>query len=503
MKRRKRALLMTTVASLQRLRLTNRAGFWIRWRLRAALALGVLVLTLTVGAPVAYAATFTVTNTNDSGPGSLRQAVLDANLLPGPDTITFAVTGTITLTSGQLTVTDHLTIDGPGAANLTVSGNNASRVLEVSAGVNLNVEGLTVANGAGGVLGGGIFNNGGTLTVANSVFSANSASLGGGIASPGPLTVTNSTFSGNIASDGGGIFGGPLTVIDSTFTGNPAPDGGGLVAFGTSTVRNSTFDGNGRPPGGGGGPSGFGGDGGGILNHGTLSVVNSTFADNSADDGGGINNSSGGSVTLTHTTFSDNFAGTGGGIFNEAGTLTLQNSIVANSPAGGNCAGVIIDGGGNLQHPGLDCGATIPSADPLLLGLANNGGPTQTMALPPESPAVDTALVLWCQPTDQRGVVRPQGAGCDKGAFELEVAPCPPGDDDRDDDGLDDSREDLFGNLLNDADSDDDGIRDGNDDGDDDGEDDEDEDDGTDPCPDDKDGDGEDDEDEDDEEDDD
>jgi predicted outer membrane repeat protein len=453
MKRRKRALAITTLASLQRLRLTSDAGSWIRGRLRAALALGVLVLTLSVGAPVANAAIFTVTNTNDSGPGSLRQAVLDANLLPGPDTITFSVIGTITLTSGELTVTDHLTIDGPGAPNLTISGNNASRVLQVGAGVTLDLKDVTVADGGGVGTGAGIFNGGGTLTVTDTMFSGNTA--------------------GAVGSGGGAIFSidGTLTVTNSTFSGNSA-----------------RFD-----------------AGGGIRTRGTATVTNSTFSGNSASAGGAIFTDGAGSLTVTNSTFSGNSADFGGGIFNGGfGTLTLRNTIVANSPSGGNCAGLIVDGGGNLQYPGTDCGVTIPVADPLLLPLANYGGPTETMALPPGSPAVDTAVLISCPPTDQRGVARPQGPGCDIGAFELEVAaPCPPTDDDRDDDGLDDGLEDLFGNLLNNADSDDDGIRDGNDDGDDDGEDDEDEDDGTDPCPEDEDGDGRDDEDEDDEEDDD
>ena len=141
-----------------------------------------------LGSPAAQAATFSVTNTGDSGGGSLRQAILDANATPGADTITFAagVTGTIALTSGQLTVTDNLTINGPGAANLTISGNNASRVMEVSAGMALNLKDVTIANGryitAPTVAGAGIL-NAGTLTVSDSVFSGNDAGSGSGGAS--------------------------------------------------------------------------------------------------------------------------------------------------------------------------------------------------------------------------------------------------------------------------------------------------------------------------------
>ena len=77
-------------------------------------------------APGAQALTFTVNNLNDSGSGSLRQAVLDANANGGYDEIQFAVNGTILLTSGEIVISDALTISGPGASRLTVSGNGAS-----------------------------------------------------------------------------------------------------------------------------------------------------------------------------------------------------------------------------------------------------------------------------------------------------------------------------------------------------------------------------------------
>jgi hypothetical protein len=510
MERGRRPLAIATLANLHCLRLTSAHGLRIRGRLRTALALGALALTLSVGAPAAYAATFTVTNLNDSGPGSLRQAIIDANTTPGPDTVTFTVTGTITLTSGQLTVTDDLTIDGPGAASLTVSGNNASRVMQVSGGAAVTLRGVTVANGSadggsgiatGGFFeeltvedtmlvrnvaqgsGGAIFDNNSTVTVRRSTFVENSANGGGAISTQsGSVTVSESTFTRNTAADnGGGLFiqGGSLDLSTSTLSENSARHGGGMSVGGVVTVTNSTFTAN--------------------------RALGSFFG------GGAIGN--GGELAITNSTFSENFSPDNGAALSTGTPIALRNTIVANSVTGSNCFGPIVDGGGNLQHPGMDCGATIPSADPLLGPLAANDGPapdppdgpTKTHALQPGSPAIDTALLAWCPPTDQRGVTRPQGNGCDIGAFELEVALCPPGDDDLDDDGLDDDSEDRFGSLLNDADSDDDGIRDGNDDGDDDGEDDEDEDDDEDDdCPDeDSDGDGEDDEDEDDDEDDD
>ena len=177
----------------------------------------------------AQAATFTVTNTNDSGPGSLRQAVADSNLAPGPDTIAFSVTGTIRLTSGMLVVNGDLTIDGPGAGVLTVSGNRASRIIAVtfSSPPRLEIHDITLADGFGGA----IVNAGGTVDVGNTRFSGNgsASAFGGAIQNLfGTVTITDSTFAGNSAFAGGAIEnsnGGTLTVARSTFSGNSALPG--------------------------------------------------------------------------------------------------------------------------------------------------------------------------------------------------------------------------------------------------------------------------------------
>src|SRR5262249_11198601 len=117
--------------------------------------------------------TFLVTNLADSGPGSLRQAVLDANAKPGADKIKFAVTGTIPLTSGHLSITDDLTTDAPGQGRLTVSGSNASRVFQVAAAVDVTLDGLTITLGRAEE-GAGVW-NAGNLTISRSALSSNQA----------------------------------------------------------------------------------------------------------------------------------------------------------------------------------------------------------------------------------------------------------------------------------------------------------------------------------------
>src|SRR5215211_8013132 len=198
----------------------------------------------------AQALTYTVINTNDSGEGSLRQAILDANASSGvADTIDFApsVSGqTITLSSELPAVTDGagLTIDG-GSVDITLSGNNAVRVFVVASGAGLTLNDLTVANGRA-FGGGGIFNDGGTLTVNNSTISGNSANgNSGGIfnAGLGTLEVNSSTISGNSAGTfSGGIHndGGTLTVNNSTISGNSANNaGGGIWNADTATLNNT------------------------------------------------------------------------------------------------------------------------------------------------------------------------------------------------------------------------------------------------------------------------
>ena len=285
--------------------------------------------------------TFTVTNTNNSGAGSLQQAILNANALAGKDIIKFgglftdAIADTITLAGSSLNITDDLKIDGTGADLLTVSGNNASGVFDISSDATVEIKGLTITKGNGyyyqSLGGGGIYNQG-TLTLSNASISSNNAETGGGIYNTGTLKVSNSAISDNTAGYyAGGIYndGGTLTVSNSTISGNNGGSsyysdgfGGGIYnSNGTATVSNSTITNN------------SGGNGGGIYNSGTLLVNNSTIDSNSifafvgkSDIGGGIYNS--GIATVTNSTISGNKAHFGGGIYNNGGTLTVSNSTI-------------------------------------------------------------------------------------------------------------------------------------------------------------------------------
>jgi hypothetical protein len=260
--------------------------------------------------------------------------------------------------------------------------------------------------------GGGINNVSGTLTVTNGAFAGNSAAYGGGIRNDAMVTVTLTTFHGNSAYFGGGIHNvvpGALTVDNSTFSTNTTVHyGAGIYNGATLTVTNSTFDSN------------SGEAGGGIYNDLTSWVYNSTFYSNTVNgNGGGIINNSG-TLTLTNSTLNGNSAGGGGGISNGA-TLHYRNTLIANSPSGGDClnTATIGDNINNLVEDG-SCSAAL-SGDPALAPPGNYGGSTWTCALLSSSPAIDSGDNSTCLANDQRGALRDDW-NCDIGAFELKFA---------------------------------------------------------------------------------
>ncbi len=217
-----------------------------------------------------------------------------------------------------------------------------------------------------------------------------------------------------IANGNGGISNqGTLTITDCTFSDNSGTDGGAIYNFGSLSVIGCTFNGNSAI------------HGGAIYDDGTLTVTNSTFSGNSAIDGGAIYESLL-YPTVTNSTFSGNSATNGGAIFVNSGIVFLKNSIVANSPTGGNCgfgpAGFVANQGGNLAD---DSSCSVPSVSTgsLVLGsLTNNGGPTQTIALGTGSVAIDATVCDASITTDQRGLPRPDNGAttCDSGAYEVQ-----------------------------------------------------------------------------------
>ena len=397
------------------------------------------------------AATITVKNTKDAGTGSLRQAIQNAS--PG-DTINFSVAGTITLTSGELLVVKDLTIAGPGASSLAISGHTNSRVFEIGSNVRVSITGLTIRDGhapdgatagASGAHGGGIY-NAGNLTLGACAVSSNSAGngfsyvprpgvygsaggpggLGGGIYNGGTLALASCTISGNaggVGGRGGNNLGGAAPV------GGVGGLGGGIYNAGISTLTNCTLDSNTGGVGGVGGvrgsiatvshgaPGGTGGAGGGAFNAGALSLIACTLSGNAAGAGGtGGNGHYGGQGGV---------GGGGGAICNAASApaVTLRNSLAALNQAGTGGAGAPgagVPGTEGTAGTGPDlCGAftsqahnlagqadgstgltngvnsdlagsTAAPLNPSLGPLQNNGGPTLTIALLASSPALNS-----------------------------------------------------------------------------------------------------------------
>lgn len=347
----------------------------------------------------------TAAGTDPDGPGPATRFGYDA-FVTVADALYFVATGgTIYIAAGtyherDLTLTRDVTINGVGAASTILDGNQFGRVFYVNPGVTAAMRGITIQNGTAdgaypGDDGGGIYNYGGTLTVADSILTNNAALSGGGIKNYGGIvTLTNTTISGNTARHGPAIYnqGNAATLINSTVSGNIASDG--TTTLGAGAIENL---------------------------QGALTLINSTVSGNTGvSSSGGILLVGGGTLALTNVTITGN-AGAGIYSFPSANTSTIRNTII-----GGGCQGGPLGASGDYnletgESCGLSGGHNLTGMNPQLAPLANNGGPTQTHALLPYSPAINAAgtSANGCPATDQRGVTRPQRGACDIGAFEF------------------------------------------------------------------------------------
>jgi CSLREA domain-containing protein len=309
---------------------------------------------------IAEAATFTVNSTIDDvdetpGDGvcattvdsvcTLRGAIQEANALVGADTIkvkaglymlTIAGASENAGATGDLDITDDLTITGTGAKNTFINGGKLDRVFHIIGPISVTITNITIQNGLATERGGGIYIESGNVTIKGSTVSNNNTTsggdfaYGGGIFNSGTLTITKSTLSNSTISSnsvsggtdayGGGIFNsGALTITGSTISNNTASSASVVCA-------------------------------GGIMNYGTLTITGSTISNNTASAnpaqisyGGAIYNS-GGTLTVAQSTISNNTAlggndALGGGIFNDVGPLTITGVKITNNAARGDFIG--------------------------------------------------------------------------------------------------------------------------------------------------------------------
>ena len=404
---------------------------WGRPSLWARIAVCTLCL-LGVFATSALAATYSVTTTaDDAGSGtcspapatctSLRQAINTIDASPTPPDVIDVTAGDYVLSDGTLEITASMTIDGAGAgtgAGATTIDGNSGQVFSVSGSPSsvtlsgMNVQGSTNNDNTGGGIG---FDSTTTAT----------------------LTLSNDVFTNNVTDDvpGGAIYfddganPGALDITDTTISGNTITccENGAGIAFensgaGTLTIDGSTLSGNGASS-----NSPTTGEGGAVyFDGGSMTITNSTVSDNTAVQGAGLYLVHG-ATTLTNDTIANNSltsAGTipGAGIFG-AGAVTANNTIISGNtgatPGHNDCDAHVSSSDHSLEL-GADCGFDLPSGDPNLEALGDNGGPTQTIALGAGSAAIDAGDKAQCPATDQRGFARPDAAGtaCDIGAYE-------------------------------------------------------------------------------------
>jgi hypothetical protein len=410
-------------------------------------------------------ATFTVTSLADSGLGTLRDAVNQANVAAGADVVVFApgLTGTITLTSGELDVDDSVIIEGPGADLLTVSGNDQYRVFYIAGPaderIDVTISDMTLANGNGSATPFGLTDGGAilalfdhSLTIEDAIIRDSVGSSGGGVASRGidnDLTIRRSQILNNesvgLLSNGGGVSasGRSFEFRDSTADGNVSSYSGGGLSIQTDTglVFGSTISNNIASDGGGGGIET------GLIN--STIITNSTIADNQANggfSGGGIlafdvmaiNNS-----TIVRNI--ENSEGGSAGIEAFLGSsVTLLSSLVAENEVPGNPVFWATDVGGDVTSLGNNLiGDTKGSDGSIWLAsdildrpsnlpeLADNGGLTKTILPEGASFANGNGANPLGLPFDQRGTGFPRGS--DIGAVSggrARVSPGSPGADD-------------------------------------------------------------------------
>ncbi len=374
------------------------------------------------------------------------EAGIRAAIAEGGGPFTFACDGpTTVVTKATISIDNDVILNGEGI--LTVDGDEAHRVFSLPAGVAADLHQLSIRRGrapgvqfsvegyGGGIfsggtltltnstvsgnsanhLAGGIYNNGGTLRLTNSAVSDNTAQSIGGIYNDGTLTLTDSTVSGNTSEYVGGINNaGTLTLTDSTVSRNASEYAGGINNVGTVTMSNSTISEN---------------EPGAIYNHGTVTMINSTLSGNAKVT---INNA--GTVTMSNSTLSGNERRHQGIASHIGGMLTLTNTLIDSECFISDRDAQANSGGHNVESPGNTCGfdqgtdqVNVSAEDLKLEALQDNGGPTMTHALLLGSVAIDVIPTDMCldadgEPlaTDQRDEVRPGGAMCDVGVFEVQ-----------------------------------------------------------------------------------
>jgi hypothetical protein len=346
---------------------------------------------------------WSINNANNNGPGTDT-----INLDPGCVYQLDVVDNTIDGNNGLPSITSSIIINGNGATVRRSTGaqKSAIRLFHISQGGELILNDITLYDGLG------MNPPDITIQIPNS---------GGAILNHGVLTVNNSTLDYNRAEqNGGGIYNlGTMTINATTFQNNgvnlgnePGESGGAIQNVGIATIVDSTFVGNIASQ-----------SGGAIANAGIMTITNSTISANSTTlaniaSGAAIMNGGTGTLHISYTTITSNVGTTSGAVWSVLDTIEIDNSIIAgNLPQNCSYPATSPTSGPNLDNDGSCDNFTI-TADPQLDPLASNGGPTQTHAIAPGSPAKNAAAGA-CPATDQRGEPRPHGSACDLGSYEL------------------------------------------------------------------------------------